>query len=266
MNPTNPGQPGPADHDDARGRKDRPGSPEPLGDADPAQPVGAVVVPDDARELARDVEAWRREQRWQRRRQRLERWLVVRTVGERRIPGPLIFALLVLVVAIGATMSMLAPREVHAPTPPVPLDLAAPTTPAGKAGGLLPDVPLLVSDGTTEARLLRPAVVAIISPDCRCTAALANLAAQAAPDGLTVFAVGASNQRTAVDQIAGQVGRANVQTAIDPTGTLVSAYAPVGLTVVPVHADGVTGTIMRSFSADARITSELNALKQPAAP
>jgi hypothetical protein len=253
-------------------------SPDPLeppsgndGSFDAGAGDGTIDVPDDARELARDVEAWRREQRWLRRRRWLERILLTRRWQEHGISGPLIVAILVAVASLGATISLLTPRELRTPAPPVALTLAAPTAAPGTVGGLLPDVSLTLraagesGSGSTRARDLRPAVVAIVGEGCDCRTALAALAREASANALPVFVVGVQAQAGTLDRLVEQANRPDVRALVDDTGRLIASYRPHGLTVIPVHADGVTGVVVRDYTVDTALGPVLISLKQPGA-
>jgi len=223
----------------------------------------AIVVPDDARELARDVEAWRREQRWSRRRRRLERIFLTRRWRDHGVPGPLIALILVTVALLGATISILTPRAARQQTAPVPLALAAPTQAPGTTHGLLPDVMLTAADGErAPARNLRPAVFAIVSVDCDCRSALVVLAQQATANSLTVYLVGAPAQESQLAELAKQASRDDVRTLLDADGGLIAAYQPHGMTVLPVHADGVTDAVVRDYTPGTRLGPELVGLRQ----
>jgi hypothetical protein len=251
----------------------------------------AFVVPDDARELARDVEAWRREERWRRRRERVERLSVpiprrwrapadqpaTQQVGEpgdgrsrarRRSPGATIpiIALMVVAVALFAATATLVTTRGNPPTrPPVPLRLAAPSAAPGSPGGLLPDATLTTETGATAARDLRPGVIGIVPAGCDCRNAVDALARRAATNALPLYLIGASAQRDDLDKLMA-VSPPNVHALIDESGAFDAAYAPAGLTVVPVHADGVTAAAIRDFTPQTSLGPVLASLKQAGPP
>jgi hypothetical protein len=88
----------------------------------------------------------------------------------------------------------------------------------------------------------------------------------AAYRGMTVFLVVSSAQSSEVGDIVDHLGRANISLMVDPTGAVLTTYAPRGLTVVPVHADGVTDATVRDYAGSTTLETELNALKQPGQP
>lgn len=242
----------------------------------------AFTVPDDARELARDLEAWKREERWRRRRERVERLSVPvprRWRGRGRSDGqpgrrrerragatvPVIALMVVAIALFAATATLVTARSTPPTRPPVPLKLAAPTVQPGAAGGLLPDATLTTDTGATSARDLRPGVVGIVTPGCRCESAVNALARRAANNALTLYLVGSPGQHADLDKLMA-VSPSNVHALIDEEGAFTSAYAPSGLTVIPVHADGVTEAAVRDFTAQTSLGPVLASLKQAGPP
>jgi len=227
----------------------------------PARPP--IVVPDDARELARDVAAWRREERWRRRRRILERRFLGGPSSSRVVTAPLVITLLVAVALLGATLAFPGSTTVHSTTAPVPLVLAAPSAAVGTVGGLVPDESLGGQTGTTSARSLRPALLAVARSGCACTAALTHLADQAASYGLTVYLIGSQAQQPELATLA--TGSSPVvQVLTDQGSAFTSAFSRGLLTVVGVHADGVIEVIVDDFLRTTSLEGVLGGLKQPA--
>jgi hypothetical protein len=248
--------------------------------------ASSFVIPDDARELARDVEAWRREERWRRRRERIERLSIPiprrRSTGKRGADRPAdrpgerrarrtgttvpIIALMVVALALFAATATLVSARGNPPTrPAVPLQLAAPTAAPGSAGGLLPAATLTTETGTAAARDLRPGVVGIVTQGCECRSAVDALARRAVTNALPLYLIGSSAQRAELDKLMA-VSPPNVHALIDDSGALETAYAATGLTVVPVHADGVTEAAIRDFTAQTSLGPVLASLKQAGPP
>ena len=223
-----------------------------------------LVVPDDARELARDVAAWRREDRWARRRRTVERRLLGRRSSSRVLSAPLVITVLLAVGLLGATLAFPGGSSLHPAVASVPLVLAAPTVPAGSVGGLVPDVTLVGPTGSTGSRDLRPAVLAVAKPNCACGAALAHLAQQAAAAGLTTYLIGGRGQQADLDALAAASRSDDVRVMLEEDATLTTTFSSGPLTAVAVHADGVidviVGNVVRTTSLDAAFAS----LKQPA--
>jgi hypothetical protein len=227
-------------------------------------PAGAhIVVPDDARELARDIAAWRREERWKRRRRVFERALGGRTTSTRALSAPIIITLMVAAALLGATLIFPGRTPEHPPTAPVPLVLAAPTSAPGTVGGLVPDDALVGQTGTTTARALRPALLAVTQSECACTAALTHLAAEAADNGLTIYLIGSQAQQPELNALAGSTSLA-VRVMVDRDSAITTTFSKGALTVVAVHADGVIEQIVNDFTRTTSLDSVLPGLKQPA--
>jgi hypothetical protein len=236
-------------------------------------PAGAhVAVPDDARELARDIAAWRREERWKRRRRVFERMLGGgatstrggRATTTRALSAPIIITLMIAAALLGATLIFPGGRTpTHAPTAPVPLVLAAPTSAPGTVGGLVPDDALVGQTGTTTARALRPALLVVTQKECACGAALSHLATEAAANGLTIYLIGGQSRQAELNALAGSASEA-VRVMVDQDSALTTAFGKGTLTVVAVHADGVIDQIVDDFTRTTSLETVLPGLKQPA--
>jgi hypothetical protein len=231
-------------------------------------PAGAdIVVPDDARELARDIAAWRREERWKRRRRVFERALGGRS-STRALSAPIIITLMIAAALLGATLIFPGRAPDHSPTAPVPLVLAAPTATPGTVGGLVPDDALIGQTGATTARALRPALLVVAQlvvgqSECDCAAALTHLANEAADNGLTIYLIGSKAQQPALNALAGSSSDA-VRVMTDQDTAITSIFAKGALTVVAVHADGVIEQIVNDFTRTSSLETVLPELKQPA--
>ena len=227
-------------------------------------PAGAhLVVPDDARELARDIAAWRREERWKRRRRRVERMFGGRSSSTRALSAPIIITLMIAAALLGATLIFPGRTPEHPATAPVPLVLAAPSAALGTVGGLVPDDALVGPTGTTTARALRPALLAVTQPECACGAALTHLAQEAADNGLTIYLIGSQAEQSELNALAGDSSVA-VHVMVDKDSAITTAFGKGTLTVVAVHADGVIEQIVNDFTRTTSLETVLPELKQPA--
>ncbi|MFD0540170.1 hypothetical protein ACFQY7_46675 [Actinomadura luteofluorescens] len=108
------------------------GDPEP---DDYGLPRVDVVVPDDARELERDVAAYHRERRRRRRRARARR--LYRPLTRFGVAVPIIAGALLVALLSGVLMTAFGPRP--APRPTTAQLAPRPTASPGRVGGLLPD-------------------------------------------------------------------------------------------------------------------------------
>jgi hypothetical protein len=230
------------------------------GRDDSGLPPVDIEIPDDARELDRDVLAYRRERRAQRRRARLARLL-----GPLRGHGailPLIASCVALSMLAGALLSVFTISPASAP---VLARSAAPVPPAAGArdGGLLPQGTVLVSGKATPLRGLAGAVLALISPGCNCDTTLRQLTAQAARAGAKVFFVGSKAAMVDVTRLARTDSQGTAVAVNDTRDLLRTAYQPAGLTIVLVRADTST-TVHRNLTPGFRLDAELRALSGPA--
>ncbi len=211
------------------------------GRDDGGLPPVHIEIPDDARELDREVLAYRREQRARRRRARWDRIL-----GPLRGHG----ALLPLVVG-GVALSMLAGTLLSvfsispasapvlsrsAPLTSIPASVPA-SQPASAPASRLPAGTVVVKDKTIPVRSLRRAVLALVPAGCGCSQTLQQVTAQAARARVQVYFVGAPSAMPDVNVLARTVGRGTAVVVKDAENVLGSAYHHAGLTIVLVRAD-----------------------------
>jgi hypothetical protein len=205
------------------------------------EPWADVVVPDDIRELADDVAAYRRELR----RARRARW--TRRLLNRRSSGPLLALTVASLLAglVALMLTVMAPRTVgHAQ---VAAPLAHPSVADGRVGGLLPSVTLTGPSGPVSSRSasLRPAVFAIVPKGCGCTTLLDGLAGEAYSENLRLAVVVAAPSDASTAHIVDSLDRGAPSLYLDPTGALAASVtgspAPTGsasATIVVVDRDG----------------------------
>lgn len=203
-----------------------------------------VEIPDDARELDRDVQAYRREQR-QRRRERRLRALTRPLLRYGPIP-PLVASVL-LVVAIAATlMTVLAPQAVEPARPHTPTARAL--APVGHAGGRLPAGTLKLEDGSRSLGDVSAAVLMSVPRRCRCATAIEQIAAQARKVPVTVYVVAVDGAKKDAEEAARHAGQ-GVVVAEDTEDVLAGTYHPAGLSAILVHTDGVVGGVRNRLVA-----------------
>jgi hypothetical protein len=161
-----------------------------------------------------------------------------------------------LVVAIsGAVGAWIVGPQAAAP-PAAPLASAVPDP--GQLGGLLPEI--VLQDGTTPvtARSLRPAVIALVPPECdECTALLATLAPQVGSFGVALVAVADPQQAAQLETLAAELEPSQVTTLTDPTNGLRTMYGLTGVTLLLVRDDGVVVDVVRDPTPDTRIEASL---------
>src|SRR5580700_6605216 len=157
---------------------------------DTGLPPVDVEIPDDARELDRDVQAYRREQRAQRRRLRGGRLQMV--VSRDGMVMPLLICCLIFALITGTLLTFftstsldnaaLPGSSTKADGKPASPGASAPSLgpPVATPSSVLGKVPVQVAGRTRAVRTLGPAVLLVASEDCRCNAAISTVAGQAA--------------------------------------------------------------------------------------
>ena len=186
-----------------------------------------IKIPDDARELERDVQAYHRELRAQRWRRRTNRLAVPLTRDG--IVLPLLAGCLALTLLAGTLLTVFSSTEMTAPS-------------LGRPGHQLPAAIVLV--GGTEAPLssLNGSVLALVPPQCRC-AHLRQLALEADRAGVQLYIVGTHGVQ--VGGLTHRTGLGAWHAVEDTEGALGSTYRPVTLTAVLVKANGSVAKIVR---------------------
>ena len=217
-----------------------------------------IEIPDDARELEREVLAYHREQRARRRRARWDRVL-----GPLRGHGailPLVASCVALSMLAGTLLSVFSISPASAPV----LHSAGPASESAPAAGadgrsLLPNGTVLVGGEATPVHGLVSAVLALVPARCRCDQALQQLTAQAARARVRVFFVGTTNAMADVTQLARTDGQGTAVAVKDAGNVLGSAYHPAGLTIVLVRADAST-TVHRNLNPGFQLEDQLRTL------
>ena len=218
------------------------------GRDDGGLPPADVDIPDDARELARDVLAYHREQRARRRR---ARWS--RVLGPLRQHGailPLIASCVALSMLAGTLLSVFSISPAAAPTRPLGPSSGVGTgsTPITETTSL-PQGTVYVDGKATAVRGLVHAVLVLVPSGCGCQQAVKQVATQAAHAGVKrVYFVGTAEGMTDVTQLTRTAGLGTAVAVKDATNVLGAAYHPTGLTIVLVRPDATT-TVQRNLVA-----------------
>jgi hypothetical protein len=202
------------------------------GRDDGGLPPVDIEIPDDARELERDMLAYRRELRARRRRARWDR-----VGGPLRGHGallPLVASCVALSMLAGTLLSVFSISPASAPV------LSHSAAPAPDARSSLPAGTVLINHRATSVRGLAPALLVLVSPGCGCARAVQEVAGQARQAGVKkVYLVGTTGTMAGVTKLARTAGPA-VVAAEDAGHALTAAYRPAGLTVVLARADRST--------------------------
>lgn len=229
------------------------------GRDDGGLPPVDIEIPDDARELEREVLAYHRERRARRRRARWNRVL-----GPMRGHGailPLVATCVALSMLAGTLLSVFSISPAAAPVIAHSPGTAPRSAPASGADGRvpLPAGTVVVRGKATPVRGLVSAVLALVPAHCNCGSELQQLTTQAARARVRVFFVGTSNVMADVTRLARTAGQGTAVAVKDAENVLGSAYHPAGLTVVLVRADA-SATVQRNLTGGFQLEDQLQAL------
>jgi len=261
------------------------------GHDDYGLPPVDIEIPDDARELYRDVQAYHRELRALRRHQRSVRWRAPFHRSGVAIPllaGCLIVALLAVMLSAMLTANPDGQPDAGGKSSPAVTTPAkksassagassagarstSPTTPAlttpggtgaasRPAAGRLPGKTISVAGKPIDLVNLRSTALAIVPTKCDCDSAVKQLLLQAQTAGVIVYLVGPRGTSVSMlNRLASLVSGKAPKVATDDQNALTATYRPVGLTVLLVDAQGsVTDT---TFSQGVDLEKRLQRLK-----
>ena len=241
---------------------------EPGRDDNGLPPVN-IVIPDDARELERDVLAYRRELRAQRRRRQLVR--LVHPFSRQEFGGhaailPLIATCVALSMLAGAMLSVITISPASAPTlSRPPAASASPSANSSAVSAGLTNLPAgtVQLDGRSVAvRSLVSSVLALVSADCGCGPALRRLATQAAAARVGLYFVGSGAAIRQLATLTARYGGGAAAAVYDTGNVLAARYRPAGITVLLVYSDA-TARIRRNLPASFQLGSALRELALP---
>jgi hypothetical protein len=225
-----------------------------------------IVVPDDARELDRDVQAYQRELRALRRKRRASRLRGPLTRDGMVLPllaGCLMLALLTSTLLImfaadqtgmpdlpRSTATQGAPK--HTPTP---AQLAA-----GQIGGPLPAATVTIGGKAVALRTVTaamPYVLTLVPRDCNCVTELRELSSQAAQQGVHIYLVGTAAVMQQLAHLATAAGQATARIAEDTDNVLGPMYQQKGLTAILVRRDGTVASVIRQLPQQKQLATGL---------
>ncbi len=214
-----------------------------------------VKVPDDARELDRDVQAYHRELRALRRRMRARRLFA--PLGRHGLLLPLIAACLAMTLLAGTLLTVFSASQA-AWLPSVAADRAGAANGHGRIGKPLPNSTVLLDGVQAPLDSLPPAVLAVVPVNCRCLAALRQLASQTASAQAYLYLIGMKGA-----QIAGLAREPGLRAAIvaeDTGNVLASYYHLTGLTAILVRPDGRVAAIIPARGDRLKLGSALHSV------
>ena len=200
-----------------------------------------IEVPDDARELARDVQAYHRELRaWRRRR------LAKRFYGPLTRDGmvlPLLAGCLALTLLAATLLTVFTARQATISLRPLRPGTTHSAEPGASGAALLKAAVFAGGQRVMLGSLPGPVLVlALVPPGChRCAPDLRQLTARAAP--ANVYLVGVRGER--VERLARRLGLRAAQAMDDTEHALPRDYQVTALAAVLVKRDGTVRKLQR---------------------
>jgi len=225
------------------------------GPDDGSLPPADIEVPDDARELARDVLAYRREMRARRRQERLLR--VARRLGLTGHPTvfPLIASCIALALLAGTVLSVVSINSATSPLTAASPQPSITTLPGGEVR--------LDNAQVVPTTALNGSLLVLVAPGCGCGASLESLASQAKAAGAPVYFVYDAEHSYAglaqLTQMTSHYGAGVARTVYDLSGVFFLAFATYQVTALLVYGDGVVH-VVRAFPAGLDLTPALRSL------
>jgi hypothetical protein len=190
---------------------------------DTGLPPVDVEIPDDARELDRDVQAYNRERRAERRRSRSLRLHGV--LGRDGMVMPLLICCLIFALITGTLLTLFTST---------PIDQGAtsgskPASPAATPAPELAGAQVSVTGHDRAVSTLGPAILLVEPSGCHCSPTISQLARRAGQADEAVYLVAAPGTRP------GRLGP-GLQSASDVSGVLTGhSYPHAGLTAIAVN-------------------------------
>jgi hypothetical protein len=214
-----------------------------------------IEIPDDARELDRDIQAYQRELRALRRRERVSR--LRGPLARDGMVLPLLAGCLILALVTSTLLIMFAADQTGMPE--VPSHVSTKPTgspPAGKIGGPLPSAQLVI-DGKTvplsSVTAAKATMLTLVPPDCTCGPVLQQLGVRAAQAHVAVYLVGTAAVMQQVRGLAAEAGQDPGRVAEDTSGVLGKTYGGSGVTAVLVRTDGTVASIVNDVAQPAKL-------------
>ncbi|HEV3289440.1 MAG TPA: hypothetical protein VG123_10630 [Streptosporangiaceae bacterium] len=201
-----------------------------------------IEIPDDARELDRDVQAYHRELRalrWRRRTRRLHRPLT-----RDGMVLPLLAGCLALTLLAGTLLTVFTGEQFTLST-------------VGQPGHQLPDAAVMVDRKLLPLADLRGTVLALVPPSCGC-AHLRQLAQEASRAGVEIYVVGM--QGVQVSRLVRQVPLGPAHAVEDTGDALNLVYHPVTLTAVLVNLNGSVASVVPDRGRGFALAPEMRTL------
>lgn len=209
-----------------------------------------VEIPDDIRELDRDIQAYHRELRRQRRQEFLRRVVPgIGRLGPYGVLAPVVAAALIVTAVLGSVMSLLGPRPPSAVRGAGSPGESAVAGNGPGVGSALPNTPVSVDGIHTRLSSVRSAVVVTLPQNCRCSGSVDSLVSRARSAGVAVYL---SGRHADTDAAAARDGR--YPRVLDGAQqALADRYRPSGLSAVLVGRDGKVTDVLRDLAHHKRV-------------
>jgi hypothetical protein len=201
-----------------------------------------IEIPDDARELARDVQAYHRELRSRRRRHLARR--LYRPLTRDGMVLPVLAGCLALTLVAATLLTVFTARQPTAGLRPQRPATGTGSTAPARPGEPLVDTLLFQAGQATSLSSLPGLVVvlALIPPRCNCLGDLRKLTDAALRAQAVVYLVGVRNARVANLTAALDLGK--TQALVDSTNALPATYKVAALTAVVFRPDGTARPVL----------------------
>jgi len=205
---------------------------EPERDETGLPPVD-IKVPDDARELDRDVQAYRRELRAFRRSERRSRWH--RSLSKDGVVLPLLACCVILALITGTLLTVFtATSNQSLGLPGSPPRSTRPGAPVAKMAWNhpRPNATIAFRGTAVSVQSLPRSVLVLVPPRCGCAGTIAWLAAVASKGSAVMFLIYTPATKAEVESLYRQVGsqlRWRMQLAEETDHVLSPARVPAGL-------------------------------------
>jgi hypothetical protein len=231
-----------------------------------------IEIPDDARELDRDVHAYYRELRAQRRRMLARR--LYAPLSRDGMVLPLLAGCLALTLLAGTLLTVLTTGQgaftsttTTNPGTGAQAKQPRPRPNAGSPGGLLPTELVIVNGVQQPLRNLQAGallVLALIPPSCHCRRDVQRIALLDQNADADTYLVGWQATVTQLIRLSKQVGLGVSHAVADTMSVLPGRYHPAILTAVLVRADGTIARFVAGPAHNSQFTQTLRSLS-PAA-
>jgi len=224
--------------------------------ADDAPWIDPVVVPDDIRALQAEVDAYHRELRDAGRR-RLVRRLAASPAWRHGAKPLAVFGAALALAGVVFTVLTLGDPGVGRRALPTPV-ATAPLAPIGEVDGLLPDLTLRTVTGQPRSlREMRPALLALLPPQCACARLVESLAGQAETVGASLIAIAPAAVDADVAALPGRIHSGRVSAYFDPVHALADIYSAIGVTLLVVSPDATVSHILRNVQPGVHLEAQL---------